>query len=265
MATPKAEHCSFSGQRERAKTLHLATRNAQEAAANAMFDATSPVRRAPNLVSFDVFGTLIDVRRGSYRAFASMLAECGAQEQEVSAFWEHWEERNIVNYWLPYRPYRAICELSLAETFEHFGVRGSPKLIERYFEAFAGFELFDDVAPTLERLARRYRLALVSNIDDDLLAATRLPDCFDVVCTAEKARGYKPDGTLFAYLIANAGCERTGILHCGQSQHTDLVGGKPLDLTIFWINRRGLALHPGVPAPDLILPDVASVLDRVEG
>jgi 2-haloacid dehalogenase len=225
---------------------------------------TSQGRLVPELLSFDVFGTLVDARTHTYAAFQSMLADCGATDTDVKAFWEHWEERNIAHYWEPYRRYRDICELSLAETFEHFAIKGSPRLIERYFDAFAGLALFPDVAPTLERLAKRYRLAVVSNIDDDLLAATQLERTFDLVCTAERAKGYKPDGTLFRYLIAHAGCGRDDILHSGQSQFTDMVGGKPLGLTIAWINRRAVALHPYVPKPDFEFRDVASLLGLVE-
>lgn len=220
-------------------------------------------RLAPKLMTFDVFGTLIDVRAGSYAAFRSMLAEANAPNVDVKAFWEHWEERNIVHYWEPWRPYKEICELSLAETFAHYGLNAPAKLIARYFEAFPGFTLFADVHPTLDALAKRYRLGLVSNIDDDLLAATPLARTFDVVATAGRARGYKPDGALFRYLIANAGCGKDEILHSGQSQHTDMVGGKPLGLTIAWINRRGVPLHGSVPKPDYTYPDVASLLDLV--
>jgi 2-haloacid dehalogenase len=220
-------------------------------------------RLVPKLMSFDVFGTLIDVRAGSYAAFQSMLAEAGASHVDVKAFWEYWEERNIAHYWEPYRRYREICELSLAETFEHFAVKASSRLIQRYFDAFPGFALFPDIAPTLDRIATRYRLAVVSNIDDDLLALTPLKRTFDLVCTAERAKGYKPDGALFRYLIANAGCELADILHSGQSQFTDMVGGKPLGITIAWINRRGIALHPSVPKPDYEFRDVAALLDLV--
>ena len=121
-------------------------------------------------------------------------------------------------------------------------------------------ELYPDVLPALERLAGRYRLAVVSNIDDDLLGATRLSREFDLVCTAERAGGYKPDGTLFRYLITNAGVGVPEILHSGQSQFTDMVGGKPLGLTVCWINRRGIDLHPSVPPPDHIFPDIRSLL-----
>jgi len=221
-------------------------------------------RLVPKLMSFDVFGTLIDVRAGSYAAFQSILADAGAVHVDVRAFWEHWEERNIAHYWEPYRRYLDICELSLAETLEHFAIKAPSRLIARYFDAFPGFALFPDVTPTLDRLAARYRLAVVSNIDDDLFALTPLKRAFDLVCTAERAKGYKPDGTLFRYLIANAGCDLDDILHSGQSQHTDMVGGKPLGLTIAWINRRGVALHQSVPKPDYEFRDVASLIDLVQ-
>ena len=221
-------------------------------------------RLRPKLMSFDVFGTLISVRDGSYAAFARILAASGAGDIDVRTFWEHWEHRNIAHYWEPYRRYREICEQSLADTFEHFGVSGDSRLIAYYFDAFPGFLLYDDVVRTLDRLSRRCSLAVVSNIDDDLLAMTPLKRSFDLVCTAERAKGYKPDGTLFRYLIANAGVAKDEIFHSGQSQFTDLVGGKPLGLTIAWINRRQVALDASVPRPDFILPHIQSLRDLVD-
>lgn len=213
----------------------------------------------PQLMSFDVFGTLLDVRAGSYAAFQSILDDCGAANVDVRLFWEDWEHRNIAQYWQPYRGYRAICRDSLAQSFAQFGIAGNPSLIDRYFAAFGGFPLFADVPQALENFAKRCRLAIVSNIDDDLLAATKLPKLFDLVCTAERARGYKPDGALFRYLLDNAGVPREAILHSGQSQFTDLVGGKPLGLAIAWVNRRGVALSPEVPKPDWIVADLDGV------
>jgi 2-haloacid dehalogenase len=225
---------------------------------------THPAPLRPKMMSFDVFGTLISGRDSSYGAFLRILADAGARHLDVKAFWEYWEHRNIAYYWEPYRSYRDICELSLAETFAHFEIAGDSRLINRYFDAFPDFLLYDDVVRTLDRLSCRFRLAVVSNIDDDLLALTPLQRNFDLVCTAERAKGYKPDGTLFRYLIGNAGCAKDEILHSGQSQFTDLVGGKPLGLTIAWINRRQIALDASVPRPDFIFPDIQSLGDLVE-
>ena len=216
------------------------------------------------LLSFDVFGTLINVRESSYDAFRSILGEYGRSDVDVRAFWEYWEERNISHYWEPYRPYKEICALSLGEAFAHFNIAGDPSAISRYFDAFSRFQLYPDVLSTLETLGKQHRLAIVSNIDNDLLAVTPLRREFDLVCTAEKARGYKPDGTLFRYLLDRAGAPLNQILHSGQSQFTDMVGGKPLGLTIAWINRRNIQLAPTVPKPDFIFPDIASLISLIE-
>jgi len=223
------------------------------------------------LLSFDVFGTLISVREGSYGAFARILQAAAGPQVDVKAFWEAWEERNIAGYWGPYRPYKEICRQSLAATFAAFGIKGDPDSIALYFEAFPTFELYADVTATLDALSRRFKLAVVSNIDDDLLAATPLQRHFDLVCTAERAKGYKPDGSLFRYLLAQAGAQdgaKAGvgseeILHAGQSQFTDMVGAKPLGLRVAWINRRGVPLSPEVPRPDFQFRDIKSLIPLV--
>ena len=229
--------------------------------------ATQPARLpgrselTPSLLSFDVYGTLVDVRGGSRAAFGAILRETGASRIDALEFWEHWEAANIRGYWQAYRPYREICRASLDETFRHFGLHGDPSLIRLYFDAFPAFPRFPDVDEVLDRLARRFRLAVVSNIDDDLLAVTDLGRRFDLVCTAERARGYKPDGTLFRCLLERGGVETMRLLHCGQSQRTDMVGAKPLGITVAWINRRRLPLAADVPKPDHEFRDLRPLLE----
>jgi len=141
------------------------------------------------LLSFDVYGTLINTPPTVAKAFRAIVEESGASNVDPIAFYHFWEARNIVHYREPYRSYKEISRISLEETFREFGVvRGNGDLIERYFAMFTEMALYPDVLPTLEQLSRTHRLALVSNIDDDLLSATRLHREFDVVCTAERAR-----------------------------------------------------------------------------
>ncbi len=66
-----------------------------------MNSETQTTRLRPKLMSFDVFGTLISVRESSYGAFERILADAGARQLDVKAFWEHWEHRNIAHYWEP--------------------------------------------------------------------------------------------------------------------------------------------------------------------
>jgi 2-haloacid dehalogenase len=217
----------------------------------------------PKLLSFDVFGTLVDVRGGCRSAFESMLAEAGGTGRiDPLELWDHWEKANIQRYWeQPYRSYRDICRASLEEVFRKTGLKGDPNLIQLYFNAFASFKRFPDVDEVLDQLSNaRYKLAVISNIDDDLLKATPLGRSFDVVCTAERAKGYKPDGTLFRYFLTASGLDVNEIFHSGQSQNTDLVGAKPIGFTVAWINRRGLARAEGVPEPDFEFRDLRPIL-----
>ncbi len=85
------------------------------------------------------------------------------------------------------------------------------------------------------------------------------------MCTAERARGYKPDGTLFRYLLREAGVGVNELLHCGQSQRTDMVGAKPLGITVAWINRRALPLAADVPKPDHEFRDLRPLVDLLGG
>src|SRR5262249_15653171 len=70
-----------------------------------------PFPMTPKLMSFDVFGTLVDVRAESYGAFDSILRDAGGSGIDTKAFWEHWETLNIAHYWEQYRRYRDICEM----------------------------------------------------------------------------------------------------------------------------------------------------------
>jgi 2-haloalkanoic acid dehalogenase type II len=214
----------------------------------------------PRMLSFDVYGTLVNTPPANLGVFQAILADAGRLDLRPEEFYAFWEQRNIAHYYERYRTYKDICRLSLLEAYERFGVvTGREEAIQRYFDCFSSMELYPDVLPTFDVLARSYKLAVVSNIDDDLLGATPLGREFDLVCTAERARGYKPDGTLFRYLLETSGRPVSQILHSGQSQFTDMVGGKPLGLTIAWINRRGLDLDSSVPPPDLVLSGLQSL------
>lgn len=221
---------------------------------NRRFDPTQA-----RLLTFTVLGTLVNVRSGAYQAFETILEQAGASSVDVEDFWETWEDRNVEQYWEPWRPYRELCRDSLAFAFEKFGIQADPALIQHYFDAFSRLELYPDVSQALASLANRFEVALVSDIDADLLALTPLARSFKLVFTGDQAKAYKPNGGLFRYVLANAGVPARQILHSGQSQFTDILGARPLGIAVAWINRRGVALNYKLPQPDLILPDIDSV------
>ena len=117
----------------------------------------------------------------------------------------------------------------------------------------------------LAALAGRFRLAVITNCDDDLFAASnrRLGVTFDWIVTAQQAESYKPSHRNFELAFERIGGPRERILHVAQSLYHDHVPAKELGLQSVWINRRAGregsgATPPAAAAPDATFPDMAS-------
>ena len=125
---------------------------------------------------------------------------------------------------------------------------------------------FDDTVAALKSFAGRYRLAVISNIDDDLFRASRarLGVEFDEVVTAEQVGSYKPSLKNFQVAFERLGHGPDGILHVAQSLYHDIAPARALGLSSVWVNRRAEKTGPGATAratvqPDLEVPDLMAL------
>lgn len=83
---------------------------------------------------------------------------------------------------------------------------------------------YADVPACLAALAQQYRLAIISNTEDQLIAETvrGLSVPFEVI-TAEQAQAFKPDHRLFTYALARLGCRASEVVHAGAGYPTDMT------------------------------------------
>jgi 2-haloacid dehalogenase len=118
----------------------------------------------------------------------------------------------------------------------------------------------------LRALKSRYRLAVISNVDDDLFASTapKLGVAFDHVITAQQAGCYKPCMRMFELAEERMGVSREHWLHVGQSIYHDVIPAQSLGIATVWVNRP--SPRPGAGAataaagkPDLQLPNLKSL------
>jgi len=152
---------------------------------------------------------------------------------------------------------------------ERLGFNPSSAEIRSLHESVAAWPPFSDTVGALQRLKKkRYKLAIISNIDDDLFAQTRkfLGVEFDAVVTAEQAQSYKPSLRNFELALQRLGVGREELLHVGQSIYHDVIPAQSLGIATVWVNRK--SARPGVGAvraatgkPDLEVPDLATLAD----
>ena len=193
----------------------------------------------PRWVSFDCYGTLIDWQSGVRRAFRELAH---VSEDETQELFEAWERIQFEKIQGPYVPYAEILWASFREAVEKFGYWSSGFASEAFVESLARWEPFADVNPALRRLATRHRLAIISNVDRDLLGGTirHFPVRFDALITAEDARAYKPNPAVFRLAIERMGCPANEVAHVAFGAEYDLQPAHDLGMRVIYLNRSGL-------------------------
>jgi 2-haloacid dehalogenase len=218
------------------------------------------------ILTFDCYGTLIDWETGILRALRLLLAEVKTQVLDdedllrLYAEFERDEERP------PYRRYRDVLR-SVAHKFgQQFGFIPTDEAAATFAASVATWPPFDETVDALRALKRRYRLVVLSNIDDDLFALTSrlLQVPFDLVVTAERVRSYKPGLAHFETALAELKADKPEIVHVGQSLFHDIAPTRALGIRNVWVNRRGTR-GGGAAASAEVRPDleVASLSELV--
>ena len=194
-----------------------------------------------DVLTFDCYGTLIDWERGIGDAFRATSAELGVPLELEAALAAYHEIEPAVEA-EAFRSYRRV----LTETTRRIALRLGWELPAARSEFLAAslphWPPFADTNAALARLAAAgYRLGILSNVDDDLLAETRrrLAPCFDpeLVITAQQVGSYKPAPGHFETARRRVGTRRW--LHVAQSLFHDVAAASGLGVPVVWINRQG--------------------------
>jgi putative hydrolase of the HAD superfamily len=222
---------------------------------------TEVAMRRWDVLTFDCYGTLIDWEKGIREAFRAVASETGGVAVDAALLAYH-EIEPVVEA-ETFRSYREV----LTETARRVASRlGWPLPAERasfLAESLPSWPPFPDTNPALERMAAAgYRLGILSNVDDDLLAGTRrqLAPRFDLdlIVTAQQVRSYKPAAPHFETARKRIGGQRW--LHVAQSLFHDIAAAREFGVPVVWINRR--AQRPDEPTgAEAEFPTLAAFAD----
>jgi 2-haloacid dehalogenase/putative hydrolase of the HAD superfamily len=207
--------------------------------------------RAPryDIVTFDCYGTLIDWERGIRDAFAAATQAEGVLLDPEAALVAYAEIEPVVQG-EAYQRYRSVLTDAACRVAAKLGWRLDPERAGFLAESLPTWPPFPDTNPALARLAAAgYALGILSNVDDDLLGATRrrFETSFELVVTAQQVCAYKPAYAHFQTAHARIGARRW--LHAAQSYFHDVVPARALGIPVAWINRKGERSTDGAP-PD---------------
>lgn len=227
-------------------------------------------------LSFDCYGTLIDWEAGIAAVLRTWADTHGLQrsdEELLTAYSTHEAQAEIDR---PADVYPKILARSIRELGVELGVPVSDAEADALAVSVPDWPAFPDSAEALDRLSRRYKLIILSNVDRASFAGSnkRLGVTFSGIVTAEDVGSYKPSLRNFAALdaeIERLGVPREKLLHVAQSLFHDHVPAKQVGLPTVWINRRhdnpGWGATPAPPAditPDWTFTSMAAFADAVD-
>jgi putative hydrolase of the HAD superfamily len=211
-------------------------------------------------LSFDCYGTLIDWESG----IAAVLCDWAARreldldsEALLAAFADHEARAELQR---PAELYPLILQRAMRGIGRQFGAQVTEADAAKLGQSVADWPAFEDSPGGLARLAERYKLIILSNVDRESFADSnrRLGVRFDAVLTAQDIGSYKPSQRNFDALLAEAtrlGVSDGKLLHVAQSLFHDHVPAKRAGLPTVWIDRRHGRPGQGATPPAAVRPD----------
>jgi 2-haloacid dehalogenase len=213
------------------------------------------------VITFDCYGTLIDWEAGATKYMSEILArtKCTLPVKKV---FERWEAIQFSYLQDPYESYREILFHSLLDTLDELKIPYRDGDGDGFGQAIGNWQPFPDVPPSLARMKPKYKLGIISNIDEDILARSLcyLGTGIDYIITAERAGSYKPDPEPFKLALEEIGIAPSHILHAAFGYKYDLQPSSKLGFSTCFVNRSGQSLPSGFK-PDISVSSLAEMAD----
>jgi 2-haloacid dehalogenase len=223
------------------------------------------------LITFDCYGTLIDWETGMLTAMRPLISRNGRTISDAQIL-EHYGDVELELESGPYLPYRQVLSRTVREVSSRLGVKITADEGRDFAESLTQWEPFPDTVAGLQRLAQRFRVGIISNVDDDLFSLTRLKlqTPFELVVTAQQVESYKPSLKNFQEALRRSGLQTDQVLHAGQSVYHDIIPANSLGIKNVWVNRPSRrpgagATKPAVAQPTAEVKSLAELVELVSG
>ncbi len=201
-----------------------------------------------NWVTADCYGTLIDWEKGIADVCRKEADKDGFSFDE-EPFLQRFFEVQAEIMGGSYELYAEVLRRTIVKVAGELGWEVEPSRAQFLPDSVAYWLPFREANAAMDRLAKRYEVGIVSNIDDKLLGISRrhLRTDLDLVVTAQQVRSYKPDPTHFKECARRIGGKK-GWLHIGSNYTNDVAPVLKMNVPVIWVNRHGEKLD-GRKAP----------------
>ena len=203
--------------------------------------------QAIQLVSVDLFDTLVDLSSGRHALWQTFLGETSTPARLEQAWtlstqvlFTTFDQINATSM---YQSLHAVLQACYTAVFARLQVTFDPEAAARVAARYhAQRPWFPDAVPWLEGMRRRYRLCMASDADEAMVGEHVRQYPFDRCFTSERLRVYKGDvqNRFFGAIVRQYALAPCQMLHVGDSP-AEIIAAQLVGLQTCWVNRSGLS------------------------
>jgi 2-haloacid dehalogenase len=214
---------------------------------------------------FDQYGTVVDMQ-GGLRDVAADFLKAKGWTGDPNAFVTWWRRTHFENSMIDallgreHMPYREIGHLSVRQVMDRAGIAHNEDEVRFLVAAIERLQCFPEVPEALGRLRTRYKLAVLSNGDPDMLEAAKQYHgiAFDAVISVAEADAFKPHRATYTMAARKMGAAVDQVLFVANHEF-DCVGAKAAGMRTVFIDRRRRPFARWPYQPDLIVASMTEL------
>lgn len=218
---------------------------------------------------FDQYGTVVDMQNGLTEVVTPYLKNKG-WTGKADAFVTWWRRTHFENSMIDallhreHTPYREIGHRAVAYTLERAGIAHTMDEVRFLVAQIERLKPFPDVPEALARLKTRYRIAVLSNGDPDMLEAAKPFHgiAFDAVISVAAAGSFKPHVTTYTRAAQLMEVRMDEVLFVANHAF-DCIGAKAAGMRTAFIDRRARPFGITPHQPDFVVSDMKGLADQL--
>ena len=161
-------------------------------------------------------------------------------------------------------PYSNVLQRVAQSVATSLGVMSDTGLEVLFARSLPSWPPFQETNACLTWLARRYRLAVISNIDDRLLSQTikQFAVQFDVLVTSEQTKSYKPNPAIFDRAVELIGEHPSRIIHIAEGR-CEATPVRALGMQSIWVNRSPRSDDGSKAQADAVVANLTEIVEAI--
>ncbi len=227
------------------------------------------LRKTVKVLTFDLYGTVVDMQTGLTEAVTPYLKQKGwaGKPNSLVTWWRRTHyENSMIDALLDrgHTPYREIGRRAVTLTLERAGISHTQDEVKRLVAEIEKLRPFDDAHEALGRLHRKYKLAILSNGDPDMLenAKPYIGYQFDAYISIATAGYFKPHAATYRKAAALLETDIGQIMHVANHAF-DCIGAQAQGMKGGFINRRNRPYEETPYQPDLVVKNLTALADAL--